>query len=85
MAYLLKPLSYVIVIALGYLLKRAGFFGRDDHRLISKIMINITLPCAIVQAFDGFVREGKLFLIVGIGFLCACIGRAGHAGGAFRD
>lgn len=71
MAYLLKPLSYVIVIALGYLLKRAGFFGRDDHRLISKIMINITLPCAIVQAFDGFVREGKLFLIVGIGFLCA--------------
>ena len=71
MDIMLKPLSYVLVIAMGYLLKRAGFFGRDDHRLISKIMINITLPCAIVQAFDGFAREGKLFLIVGIGFLCA--------------
>ena len=73
MAIMLKPLSYVLVIAMGYLLKCAGFFGRDDHRLISKIMINITLPCAIVQAFDGFVREGKLFLIVGIGFLCAFV------------
>lgn len=70
-SYLVKPISYVLVIALGYLLKRAGFFGREDHRLISKIMINITLPCAIVQAFDGFAREGKLFLIVGIGFFCA--------------
>lgn len=73
MTYLVKPLSYVLVIALGYLLKRAGFFGKEDHRLVSKIMINITLPCAIVQAFNGFAREGKLFLIVGIGFLCAFV------------
>lgn len=73
MSYLVKPMSYVLVIALGYLLKCAGFFGRDDHRLVSKIMINITLPCAIVQAFDGFEREGTLFLIVGIGFLCALL------------
>lgn len=64
---LLKALSYVAVIALGYALKRAGFFGRDDHRLLSRIMLNVTLPCAVVQAFDGFSGEGKLFLIVGIG------------------
>ena len=56
MSYLIRPLSYVLVIALGYLLKRADFFGRDDHRLVSRIMVNITLPCAIVQAFDGFSR-----------------------------
>ena len=56
MTYLVKPLSYVLVIVLGYALKRVGFFGRTDHRLISKIMINITLPCAVVQAFDGFAR-----------------------------
>lgn len=73
MSYLVKPLSYVLVIALGYILKRAGFFGKEDHRMMSKIMINITLPCAIVQAFDGFVREGQMFLIVGIGFLCALL------------
>lgn len=73
MTYLVKPLSYVLVIVLGYALKRVGFFGRTDHRLISKIMINITLPCAVVQAFDGFARDEKLFWIVGIGFFCALL------------
>lgn len=71
MGYLVKPISYVLVIALGYLLKRAGFFGRDDHRLISKIMMNVTLPCTIVRAFSGFSRDAQMFWIVGIGFLCA--------------
>ena len=37
MDYIFKPMSYVLVIMLGYLLKRAGFFGKDDHRLMSKI------------------------------------------------
>ena len=71
MDYIFKPMSYVLVIMLGYLLKRAGFFGKDDHRLMSKIMVNITLPCTIIQAFDGFERDAKMFIIVGIGFICA--------------
>lgn len=73
MDYIFKPMSYVLVIMLGYLLKRAGFFGKDDHRLMSKIMMNITLPCTIIQAFDGFERDAKMFIIVGIGFICAFV------------
>ena len=71
MDYIFKPMSYVLVIMLGYLLKRAGFFGKDDHRLMGKIMVNITLPCTIIQAFDGLERDAKMFIIVGIGFICA--------------
>lgn len=71
MDYIFKPMSYVLVIMLGYLLKRAGFFGKDDHRLMGKIMVNITLPCTIIQAFNGFERDAKMFIIVGIGFICA--------------
>ena len=73
MDYIFKPMSYVLVIMLGYLLKRAGFFGKDDHRLMSKNMVNITLPCTIIQAFDGFERDAKMFIIVGIGFICAFV------------
>ena len=73
MDYIFKPMSYALVIMLGYLLKRAGFFGKDDHRLMSKIMVNITLPCTIIQAFDGFERDTKMFIIVGIGFICAFV------------
>ena len=70
-AYLVKPMSFILVIVLGYTLKRAGFLRREDQPLLSKIMLNITLPCAIIQGFSGFERDAKLFIIVGIGFLCA--------------
>lgn len=71
MNYIVKPLSFVLVIVLGYALKRAGFLRREDQPLLSKIMLNVTLPCAIIQGFSGFERDAKLFLIVGIGFACA--------------
>lgn len=70
-AYLVKPMSFILVIVLGYTLKQAGFLRREDQPLLSKIMLNITLPCAIIQGFSGFERDAKLFIIVGIGFLCA--------------
>lgn len=71
MSYLLKPMSYVLVIILGYLLKRAGFFGKRDHQIVSKIVVNITLPCAFVQGFYGFERDTSMFFLSLIGLLCA--------------
>ena len=73
MNYMVKPLGYVLLIVLGYGLKRAGFFGREDYRLMSRIMINITLPCTIVRAFSGFSRDPQMFLIVGISFMCSML------------
>ena len=73
MNYMVKPLSYVLLIVLGYALKRAGFFGREDYRLMSRIMINITLPCTIVRAFSGFSRDPQMFLIVGISVVCSML------------
>ena len=73
MNYMVKTLSYVLLIVLGYALKRAGFFGREDYRLMSRIMINITLPCTIVRAFSGFSRDPQMFLIVGISFVCSML------------
>ena len=71
MNYMLKPASYVLIIILGYLLKRLGFFGERDRQTLSKIMLNITLPCAFIQAFDGLVMQPSMFLIVALGLVCA--------------
>lgn len=73
MSYLLKPMSYVAVIILGFALKRAGFLKTQDRLTLSKVMMNITLPCAIVQGFSGFERDGQLFWLVGIGFFFALL------------
>ena len=73
MSYLMKPMSYVLVIILGYTLKRAGFLSGDDRSVLSKIMMSITLPCTIIQGFSGFERNMQLFWLVGIGLLCALL------------
>lgn len=73
MSYLAKPLSYVLVIVLGYALKRAGFLSKQDQQTLSKVMFNITLPCTIIQGFSGFERDTQLFWLVGIGFAGACL------------
>ena len=73
MSYLARPISYVLVIILGYALKRVGFLEKRDQQTLSKVMFNITLPCTIIQGFSGFERDTSLFWLVGIGFVCALL------------
>lgn len=71
MSYLLKPMSYVLVIVLGYTLKRIGFLKREDQRVLARIMFNVTLPSTIIQGFAGFERDASLFLLAILGFFFA--------------
>lgn len=67
---LLKAAAFVLVIILGYGLKRAGLFGEGATDTVTKIMLNITLPAAIVTGFCGFEKNGTLFALVLFGFFC---------------
>ena len=49
---LMKAASFVAIIAMGYCLRRAGFFKESDFGLLSKIVLKITLPAAIVTNFS---------------------------------
>ncbi|WP_195269083.1 AEC family transporter [Eubacterium sp. 1001713B170207_170306_E7] len=69
-AILLKAAAFVLVILLGYGLKRAGLFGPGAADTVTKIMLNITLPAAIITGFCGFEKSGTLFALVVLGFLC---------------
>ena len=48
---LLKSASFICLIILGYGMKRGGVFGPKDYKILSKIILNITLPCATVVSF----------------------------------
>lgn len=39
----LKALAFVFIIALGYGLKKAGVFKREDYKTMAKVVLNITL------------------------------------------
>ena len=64
---LIKAICFVLMIALGYTLKKIGFFHTEDFTVLSKIVLNITLPCAVITNFSGFAFEPTLILLV-LGF-----------------
>jgi len=58
---------FVAIIALGYILRRTGFFGPETFGLLSKIVIKITLPAAILASAAGKPVEPNLLSIALLG------------------
>lgn len=70
----MKAAVFVAIIALGYVLKRIGFFKEEDFGVISKIVLKIALPAAIVSNFSksSGIEVSLLFLSL-LGFLGGAI------------
>lgn len=69
-AVLMKAMAFVSIIVLGYVLKRAGFFKKEDFYLISRIVVRITLPAAIVSNFSKISMDLSLLVFCVIGVVC---------------
>lgn len=67
---LTKVAAFILIIALSYLLKRLGFFKQTDFKLISNIVLKITLPCAVISNFNKISVEASLLWLVAIGIVC---------------
>ena len=70
---LLKAASFVFIIAFGYALKCLGFFKEGDHKFISRIILNITLPASIICGMTGFKSDPQLFWLIALGLGCSVI------------
>lgn len=66
---LINAASLLLMIALGYLLKRIGFLHKADGGVISMIVLNLTLPAAIVVNLSrmDFQFDQLFMIIAGIG------------------
>ena len=60
--------SFVTIIILGFVLRRVGFFKESDFYVLSRIVINITLPAAIVSSFGGKEFDSGLLVVMLLGF-----------------
>lgn len=56
-------LYIIIIIALGYLLKRVNILKEKDGEVISKIIFKITLPALVLVTFDSVKIETSLILL----------------------
>ena len=44
---------FIAIIILGYVLRKKNYFKEGDFSVLSKIVLRITLPAAIVYSFAG--------------------------------
>lgn len=64
---LVRAGCFVVIIMMGYLLRKFGFFKEEDFKILSKIVIRITLPASIVYSFSGKEIDPSMLAIAGLG------------------
>ena len=58
---------FVAIIILGYILRRIGFFKAEDFSILSKMVVRITLPAAIITSFAGKQIDPSMLSLALIG------------------
>lgn len=62
---------FIAIILLGYILRKKDFFKEGDFTVLSKVVLKITLPAAIVSSFAG--KEIDLALL-SLALISICAG-----------
>lgn len=70
---LIKAGCFVAIILIGYTLRRAGFFKEGDFQVLSKIVLKITLPAAIVASVANKEISPSLLFISLLGLACGVL------------
>ena len=68
-AIMVKACGFLFMIALGFVLKRIGLFSIEDSGVLSKIVLKITLPMAIISNFKGLQLSSSFLIAIIIGFM----------------
>ena len=72
---LVRAGCFVAIIILGYVLKKIGVFKEQDFSVLSKVVMKITLPAAIVTSFAGREIDPAMLMLVVLvagGWWCWC-------------
>ncbi|NLZ81215.1 MAG: AEC family transporter [Clostridiales bacterium] len=75
---LVRAISLILVMVSGYLVKKIGWVKKEDFRIFSKIVLNYTLPCAIITSFNEMTIYSSMilltFIAIAINGICAIAG-----------
>lgn len=74
---LLAAGSYAAVIAVGALCAQTGFISPSAKNVISRMVFDITLPCAVAYSFVGFAFDPGLLMATATGLAVTVFGFLG--------
>lgn len=63
----------LLIIVLGYILKRCGVFRSEDARILSKIIVNLTLPGALIASLASFSIEMNMLSVIAVAAIANCV------------
>jgi len=66
---LIRAAGFVMIILLGFVLRRVGFFQESAFDVLSKITLRITLPASVLVSFAQQQIDPAMLAICGLGFL----------------
>ena len=66
---LIKSLTYILIIAIGFTLKRKKILKKEDANVIATIIMNITFPCALLTSAIGIEISFIILILILIGIL----------------
>ncbi|MDA8437583.1 MAG: hypothetical protein M0Z51_01825 [Propionibacterium sp.] len=73
---LAKAVALVVIVAVGFTIKRLGWAKASDFALLSSIVLRVTLPAALLTYFNGFDIGTGLLTISLIGVLVNVVQQA---------
>ena len=65
---LIRACFFLLMVILGYGMKKIGVLSKEDGVAVARVVLNITLPCAILVSFKTFVFEWTYMIIPLISF-----------------
>lgn len=70
---LFNTLTYILIIGLGYFLKRIHMFGKDAGDVLAKIVVNLTLPAMLLSASNRLIMDSSMLVYIILGIMCNVI------------
>ena len=64
-----RALALVAILGIGLGIKRIGWVSKDDFGLFSRLVLGITLPCALLTSFNDYRLEVALLGLTVLGLL----------------
>lgn len=66
-AIFVKAIGFILVIIIGFVLKQIKILDKRDGQTIATIIMNVTLPCALLCNGNGVTINAAMLMVLAIG------------------
>lgn len=71
-----QALSLVAIVVIGHLMRRAGWVRQEHFSILARIVLTITLPCALFTSFNDFRLPVSLLALGVMGLVVNTVNQA---------